>query len=418
LICSSTVGAGTCTQTSVSCNDSNACTTDTCSTVSAWNTTCTHTPVSCTSLFPNANGCSPLSCDIIKGCQVGNVSCDDSNPCTVDSCSSTGLTTSNCVHTPVCSSTDPCNPSVCSTSTGACSVVPVDCDDNNNCTADSCAVSSGLATCVNAQKNCTVVDLCQPANCDSVTGACVVTPVNCDDGILCTLDSCLAGICSHVLNPCLDNSNCTVDSCNNTAGTIDGCQHSPLVCASNLCATATCDIHLGCVMTPVNCTEQGVNSTDLVGGTNWCLGHSCDESVGCINVTRTCLLSQELSDPAHWVDPDPNNWIGTGSSRHKNEDCYSATCDLGIQKCVITRREPWGNCGFIYLNTGKQAAILTAGALAGVIIGAVIFAALAGFGAKKGYDAWVRMADEKFSGAATNPLYKESSGKGTNPLFA
>jgi len=70
------------------------------------------------------------------------------------------------------------------------------------------------------------------------------------------------------------------------------------------------------------------------------------------------------------------------------------------------------------LSKAKQTGILAAGAIAGVVIGAVIFAALAGFGAKKGYDAWVRMKDERFTGAATNPLYAENKNAGVNPLFS
>jgi len=67
---------------------------------------------------------------------------------------------------------------------------------------------------------------------------------------------------------------------------------------------------------------------------------------------------------------------------------------------------------------GEKAAIISGGAVAGVVIAAVIFAALAGFGGKKGYDAWVRMKDEKMGGANTNPMYEIPSGSGTNPMYA
>jgi len=61
--------------------------------------------------------------------------------------------------------------------------------------------------------------------------------------------------------------------------------------------------------------------------------------------------------------------------------------------------------------------VLTAGAIAGVAIAAVIFAALAGFGAKKGYDAWVNMRDERMGAASSNPLYQENGMSGNNALY-
>jgi len=139
-----------------------------------------------------------------------------------------------------------------------------------------------------------------------------------------------------------------------------------------------------------------------------------------LNITRTCLLQNEASDPANWDDPYPTLWKVTASgTKYKSTDCFSATCDLVIDKCRVIQRQPWtSTCGFLYLAPGKQAAILSAGIIAGVVIAAVIFAALAGFGAKKGYDAWVRMRDERMGAAATNPMYAPSAGSGTNALFS
>jgi len=80
---------------------------------------------------------------------------------------------------------------------------------------------------------------------------------------------------------------------------------------------------------------------------------------------------------------------------------------------------PFGtSCQYLYLSPAEKDAILAAGPIAAVAIAAVIFAALAGFGAKKGYDAWVRMRDERMGGAASNPMYTAPSGSGTNALYA
>src|SRR5262249_29294707 len=51
------------------------------------------------------------------------------------------------------------------------------------------------------------------------TGQCVHTPVNCDDGDACTIDSCdpQAG-CTHVPRDCDDGEPCTADSCDPLTG--------------------------------------------------------------------------------------------------------------------------------------------------------------------------------------------------------
>jgi subtilisin-like proprotein convertase family protein len=77
-----------------------------------------------------------------------------------------------------------------------------DCSDGNLC--------NGVETCVN--NNC-------------VPG----TPVNCDDGQFCTIDSCdpPTGNCLHAPNPCSDGDLCTPDSCDEVN---DVCVHGANAC--------------------------------------------------------------------------------------------------------------------------------------------------------------------------------------------
>jgi len=130
-------------------------------------------------------------------------------------------------------------------------------------------------------------------------------------------------------------------------------------------------------------------------------------------------LQDESSDPAHWDDPYPTLWkVDASGNKYKSSDCFTATCSFTEDKCVVAKRSPFtSTCSFLYLSQGEQAAILTSGVIAGIAIAAVIFAALAGFGAKKGYDAWVRMRDERMGAASTNPMYAESAGSGNNALY-
>ena len=90
--------------------------------------------------------------------------------------------------------------------------VDSECDDGNVCTDDSC--DSGTGTCVNTDNTascddgdaCTTADTCSAGSC--VGGA----PPNCDDANVCTDDSCDSGTgCVNTNNtaPCDDGAYCT-----------------------------------------------------------------------------------------------------------------------------------------------------------------------------------------------------------------
>ena len=74
--------------------------------------------------------------------------------------------------------------------------VDADCSDGNPC--------NGIESCVGGS--------CAPG-----------TPVNCDDSLFCTIDSCNPsnGQCVHTANPCNDSNLCTADVCDET----NQCQH-------------------------------------------------------------------------------------------------------------------------------------------------------------------------------------------------
>ena len=99
----------------------------------------------------------------IAGCAVGG--CDDSNPCTTDTCTATG-----CAH--------------------VANLLP--CTDGSACTeGDQC---QGGACLQGKNKVCADGNLCTADGCDAKSG-CVFTPTTapCEDGSTCTVsDSCLA----------------------------------------------------------------------------------------------------------------------------------------------------------------------------------------------------------------------------------
>ncbi len=165
---------GVCSGTPIDCNDGIECTIDSCV-----NGECQHDTSAC-------------ACN-------EDADCDDSNPCTDNTCNLETYTceftynTNQCDDNNLCTENDVCLD-------GVCSGTPIDCDDDNVCTDDSCDPEIG---CVNAPNSnqcddgdaCTENDICSE-------GVCSGTQMDCDDGIECTIDSCVNGECQH------DDSNC------------------------------------------------------------------------------------------------------------------------------------------------------------------------------------------------------------------
>jgi hypothetical protein len=131
-------------------------------------------------------------------------SCDDGNPCTLDTCDPA----KGCQHAPAvgpcsdgsaCTQGDTCADGKCQPGSAKA------CGANNPCTEDGCDPASGAcvslpktATCADSD-DCTSDDVC-------VAGACVGKPscgcgsdAACDDKNPCTLDTCKDGVCTNGL---------------------------------------------------------------------------------------------------------------------------------------------------------------------------------------------------------------------------
>jgi hypothetical protein len=172
----------------------------------------------------------PYTCPTSQGC-------DDGNACTID-----------------------CDDPL----TGQCVHLGKNCDDSDVCTEDSCDFVSG--ECKHSGPNdmyggCgEFLSLCLENTCDPVKMLCGVKP-KCDDGNLCTADSCDegTGTCSFVPGPdcvactkngdCDDSVPCTQDYCAKELGI---CYNLPLVCNDGDCNTNDfCDPDDGqCVFKP------------------------------------------------------------------------------------------------------------------------------------------------------------------------
>jgi hypothetical protein len=189
--------------------------------------------------------------------------CDDGNPCTDNVCSSgicaypAGNEGGSCDDGNVCSGTETCQGGAC-VSSG-----PLSCNDNNPCTTDSCAPQGGCRyTLVSDCQACTSSGTCSDGNPCNGTETCVSgrcrtgTPISCNDGNACTLDSCNAQTgCAYSTiggcRPCANNAACgDGDLCNGVETCVVGrCRTaSPLDCDDvDPCTNDSCAAATGCV---------------------------------------------------------------------------------------------------------------------------------------------------------------------------
>jgi hypothetical protein len=145
--------------------------------------------------------------DLLRGfsCPSVGVPCDDGNICTFNDTAIGGVYGFDAAGTPLCG-----------TFGVGCQGQPVDCNDGNQCTTDSCNPSTGCVNIANTAPcsdgdACTTGDMCNG-------GACLPgMPVNCDDGNICTNDSCNPATgCQFTFNtsPCDDGDpGTTGDTC-------------------------------------------------------------------------------------------------------------------------------------------------------------------------------------------------------------
>jgi hypothetical protein len=364
--------------TAPNCNDNVACTTDACDEATD---SCIHTPGN-GSCDDGAYCNGSEVCDPLNGCHAGTApNCDDGVTCTVDACNEA---TDSCTHTPgnsqcgdglYCNGTETCHPTL-----GCQAGAPVVCDDVVACTANSC--DEAIDACVYAPDNsacgdglyCNGTEYCHP-----MLGCQSGILVNCDDGIPCTADACdeTTDSCTNVPNHtqcndavfcngvevchlllgcqpgspvnCGDGIDCTVDACDEAT---DLCTHSPSNSSCNdglYCnGSETCHPTLGCQGgTGPNC-DDGVSCTvdscdeatdscqhapDHAACSNdlFCDGEeSCDPVLGCIDHGDPCA-------PPTICDEPNDRCVDCLTDAHCNDGLFcngTETCNITTGFCV------------------------------------------------------------------------------------
>jgi hypothetical protein len=311
-------GTSVCTYTAVNCDDGDVCTTDT--------------------------------CDPATGCMNAPVDCDDNDACTVDSCSPSNCCVANgglgcdnpecqdavCAIDPFCCDTawdgicaeeaiDLCG----ACGTGTCTHTPVDCDDGDACTTDSCDPATG---CVYTPIRCGDGDACTDDSCDPATG-CMNTPADCDDGDACTVDDCATA--------------CTEECCNfhETPGCSDAACEALVCAAEPLCCKDGFDWDPACTMLAADLCglAQRSDCCGFIGPGQVCSDPACVEAVCafdpfCCDTSWDTLCgieAQELCGALCCCGGVPGGCTHTPVDCDDGDACTDDSCDPATG-CVYT----------------------------------------------------------------------------------
>ena len=325
----------------VDCGDNNECTIDKCK-VNEDEVFCEHKPVE-GAACDDEDPCTDSDLCVDGEC-VGETKCteDSGNPCTSIGCDEMG----SCVVLPnngaicddnnVCTQTDLCSNGQCVGSD------EVACDDNEVCTADSCdavvgcehAPADGACDDGNA---CTVNDTC-------TTGECAPgTPLDCNDSDVCTDDSCdPAAGCTNSNNTasCNDEDACTADD----ACAEGDCAGQTVICDDeNSCTDDTCESDTGCLFldNTADCNDNDACTTvdqcadgECVGTTpqvcdddNICTDDFCEPDQGCVYASNAVECDDQ--DACTTLDIcDGGQCIGsTPPDCNDDNPCTDDVCD-------------------------------------------------------------------------------------------
>jgi hypothetical protein len=336
--------AGTCEGTPTNCDDGNSCTDDSCkkNTGNCVNESIVSTtdgkPVTCN----DANDCTGGDVCKTSGTCVGTpINCDDNNSCTIDSCDTKiGCShkynpASSCSDGNPCTQNDHCDNGVCL------SGEKIACNDNNPCTIDACDPSSGECTFLglpegqgcNDGNACTVGDACKGGAC--ISGQKKV----CSDSDQCTTDVCnqASGICEFKFTafngqPCDDGNKCTKnETCVEKA---NGCVSTSVVDCNdgNPCTTDSCDSNGGCVYSSADGISCDDGNACTVGDT--CSQKSCKPGKLSCNDNNPCTQDSCNSVGSCVFKPSVSFGCDDGNACTSNDVCdASGSCLGSILSC-------------------------------------------------------------------------------------
>ncbi|MCK5642612.1 MAG: hypothetical protein KAJ19_17525, partial [Gammaproteobacteria bacterium] len=323
-------------------------------------------------------------------CQDGARPEDDNVSCTDYICNETTHVVTHVANNGNCDDNLFCNGIEICDATNDCIIqagtLP-DCNDDMNCTVDSCIEGQDNYTCTNTPSNARCDDSlwCNGAEtCDANLGCQAGTPPGtadnldctddwcdevddmivhtenhlfCDDGLWCNGgESCsisLGGCQAGYTKTCNDGVGCTDDSCNETTDSCDnlvndGNCDNGLWCDGAETCDATDDCQAGTAPTP-NIEDDGINCTDVVcdetthNFTNVMNNANCDDGLFC-NGVETCDIeldclagtAPDCGDPIFCTDDSCDEENNTCINIPNDAYCDDGNFCNGAEKCDIT----------------------------------------------------------------------------------
>lgn len=293
-------------------------------------------------------------------------SCDDGDPCTSDACDAT----SGCTHTfnpnGQCSDGNACTVGehcVMDTTTGGISCgggSAAKCDDNVDCTKDSCDPMQGCQHEALSGTACTDSGTCD-ANTVCQNGKCIGQGTPCNDNNPCTQNTCAnGGTCMYPAEmpgtPCVYDFCHTGSTCQNSAcqmGTAINCDDA------NPCTADSCDAMVGCVHQPIsmgNCTDGDACTTGDHCANGICVGDPvvCTPLDECHKAGTCDKTAGGCSDPRQ-----PDGETCTGGS------CLAGKCVLNDGGVVIGSGGDSGTGGEAGASGGSAGSAGSSGGAAG-----------------------------------------------------
>jgi hypothetical protein len=235
---------------------------------------------------------------------------DDGNPCTDNACDGAGacVATNNtlaCDDGDPCTADDACAAGVCAgTFIPGCvpCETPADCDDGVDCTDEACVADVCVITPTTEATPCTDDgNVCTDNVCDGL-GSCVAlnNDAPCDDGLFCNgQDTCEAGICSiHAGDPCTAGAECAA-TCNEEADDCFAAGGTPCTEDQDPCTDMVCDGAGACAATfnAATCDDEDPCTSDDVCAEGVCAGQTIP---GCF----VCTVPGDCDDGLECTDDD------------------------------------------------------------------------------------------------------------------
>ena len=223
------------------------------------------------------------------------------------------------------------------------------CDDKCTAAGNCCADYKSICTGCTADVGCDDGNVCSIDSCHKQTGICSSKPatdgIGCNDGSACTdKDACAAGTCKGAPLSCDDGNDCTWDFCNK----LSGCAHSQ--------AVGGCDDGDPCT------TKDVCKAGKCGGGPAKCDdGNSCTKDI-CDAKSGACK-QEGLSDGTACDDGDVCTSFDTctagkcGAGKPKCDDgnpCTTDSCDAKTGACKNTAAKDGSAC-----NDGNSCTVAT-----------------------------------------------------------